>query len=353
MRLIGLSFFEVIPFPDCHLPVIPKLDLLCRDERVCTLDIVITEKIGHTYPARKRSKEYNALKGVDLSVKKGDIFGFLGPNGSGKTTLFKILSTLITPTSGRAEAFGFDISKQKLDVRKKIGVVFQFPSLDRKLTVEENLYYQGHLYGLNGSALTERIGELLIKFQLEEKRDKFVETLSGGQKRRVEIAKGLMHRPELLIMDEPSTGLDIRARRSMWNILEKLKNEDGVTVLLTTHLMNEAEQCDHIVIMDNGKVEVNGKPEELKKSIGADIITVSTDDPESFIRSYSNKYEDKPLVVNGKVRIEKANGHRFVPQIVDSFPDEVTGVTFGRPTLEDVFIQKTGRGFLHGEKEQE
>jgi len=317
------------------------------------LDIVIAENLRHTYPARRRSREYEALKGVDLSVRKGDIFGFLGPNGSGKTTLFKILSTLIEPTSGRCEIAGLDIAARKPDVRKKIGVVFQSPSLDKKLTVEENLHYHGHLYGLSGAQLKARISELLEKFQLEEKGDKFVETLSGGQKRRVEIAKGIMHNPELLIMDEPSTGLDVRARRSMWNILETLKTVDGVTVLLTTHLMYEAELCDHIVIMDSGKVEVNGKPEELKKSIGADIITVSADKPEEFMKSYGMKFNDKPLLVNGKVRIEKENGHRFVSEIVESFPDEVTGVTFGRPTLEDVFIQKTGHGFLHSEKETE
>jgi ABC-2 type transport system ATP-binding protein len=230
--------------------------------------------------------------------------------------------------------------------------VFQSPSLDRRLTVRENLKHQGHLYGLTGSELQSRIGEMLEKFNLVEKGDVITENLSGGQKRRVEIAKGLMHHPELLIMDEPSTGLDLGARRSLWEVINRLK-EEGVTVLLTTHLMMEAELCDRLAIIDRGRAVSTGSPDEMKKMIGGDIITVQTPDPERFIKSFSEKFGETALLVNGKVRIEKERGHEFVSRIVESFPEMVTGVAFGKPTLEDVFISETGRAFVPETEEVE
>jgi len=313
---------------------------------------VKTENLRHTYPAGRKTGPVEVLKGIDLEVETGCVFGFLGPNGSGKTTLFKILSTLLPLSNGDVSILGTDLKSEQYKVRKKIGVVFQSPSLDRKLTVRENLKHHGHLYGIRGGELQSRIEEMLVKFNLVEKGNVLAENLSGGQKRRVEIAKGLMHRPELLIMDEPSTGLDLGARRSLWNVITSLKDE-GVTILLTTHLMMEAELCDRLAIIDQGRVVSTGSPDEMKKTIGGDIITIQTPDPDKFIEIYHEKFGDTPLLVNGRVRIEKERGHEFVPQIVESFPGMVTGVSYGKPTLEDVFISATGRAFVSETEEAE
>jgi ABC-2 type transport system ATP-binding protein len=313
---------------------------------------VKTKNLRHTYSGGRKTDPVEALKGIDIEIEMGCVFGFLGPNGSGKTTLFKILSTLLPLDKGEVSIFGIDLKREQYKVREKIGVVFQSPSLDRRLTVRENLKHQGHLYGLTGSELQLRIDEALEKFNLVEKGDVITENLSGGQKRRVEIAKGLMHHPELLIMDEPSTGLDLGARRLLWEVINTLK-KDGVTVLLTTHLMLEAELCDRLAIIDLGKTVSVGTPDEMKKRIGGDIITIQTPDPERFLESYREKFGETPLLVNGKVRIEKERGHEFIPRIVESFPGMVTGVGFGKPTLEDVFISTTGRAFVPETEEVE
>ncbi|MFQ5431738.1 MAG: ABC transporter ATP-binding protein, partial [Nitrospinota bacterium] len=284
------------------------------------MNVVETENIRHSYPARRNGTARQALNGIDLSVDQGEIFGFLGPNGSGKTTLFKILSTLISPSSGSGKIFGFDITSQVNDVRRHIGVVFQRPSLDKMLTVGENLLHQGHLYGLRGSDLRAVTSTLLDKFGLTDRRDEPVQHLSGGLMRRVELAKGLMHNPQLLILDEPSTGLDPGARRALWKTLGLLRENDSVTILLTSHLSEEIDQCDRLAVMDRGNIVVTGSPGELKREIGGDIVTIVSPSPDELIEKIRNKFSGEPMMVNGEIRLEIEHGHEFIPKLVESFP---------------------------------
>ena len=231
--------------------------------------------LGHDYGSRR------ALDGVTFSVASGQIFGLLGPNGGGKTTLFRILSTLMAPTDGSARVLGLDTVKQSPEVRRKIGVVFQSPSLDGKLTASENLKHQGHLYGLVGAELEERRVKMLRRVGVEDRRNERVDRLSGGLRRRVELAKGMLHQPEVLLLDEPSTGLDPGARRDLWLYLKEIREQDGVTSLVTTHLMEEAERCDRVAILDHGKLVALGTPDELRAEIGGDVVTLGTADPEA------------------------------------------------------------------------
>ena len=309
------------------------------------MNAVETENIRHTYPARRKSRARQALDGIDLSVRKGEIFGFLGPNGSGKTTLFKILSTLIPPSGGTGKILGFDLINELNQIRKQIGVVFQRPSLDKMLTVGENLLHQGHLYGLRGLALRSAARRELEKFGLADRNDESVQTLSGGLMRQVELAKGLMHSPQLLILDEPSTGLDPGARRALWETLSMLRDNDSVTILLTSHLSEEADRCDRLAIMDDGNIVATGSPDELKKEIGGDIITITSPTPNELIGRISAKYSGEPKMVNGKIRMEIEHGHEFIPKLVESFPGLVSEIKLAKPTLEDVFIVRTGREF--------
>ncbi|MCH7702051.1 MAG: ABC transporter ATP-binding protein, partial [Planctomycetes bacterium] len=220
------------------------------------------EALSHRYGDRL------ALDAVSLQVAPASVFSLLGPNGSGKSTLFRILATLMAPSSGTARVAGLDVRAQRDQVRRRIGVAFQHPSLDAKLTVFENLRHQGHLYGLSGRALRERIRELLDRFALTDRAGDRTETLSGGLKRRVELAKALLHAPQILILDEPSTGLDPAARASLMDHLHQLRDQDGVTTLLTTHLMDEADRCDRIGVLDEGRLVALDGPAELKRTIG-------------------------------------------------------------------------------------
>jgi ABC-2 type transport system ATP-binding protein len=220
-----------------------------------------------------------ALDDVSFRIGRGEIFGLLGPNGGGKTTLFRILSTLLLPDSGTARVFGADVASQPGEVRRRIGVVFQNQSLDRRLTGRENLMHQGHLYGLSGTSLAQRINEILEKVGLAERADERVDLLSGGLRRRVELAKGLLHRPDLLLLDEPSTGVDLRARLDFWEYLRTLRRDEGVTVLLTTHLLDEAEECDRLAIIDRGSLVAEGTPAVLKEQIGGDVVALVTREP--------------------------------------------------------------------------
>ncbi len=308
------------------------------------MDAVRISGLRHSYP----KTDTEVLKGISLSVPERLIFGFLGPNGSGKTTLFKILSTLFVSTSGSVEVFGINTSRNPYEARKLIGTVFQFPSIDLKLTVDENLRHHGHLYGMRGEELNSRIDEQVERFGLLEKRAEFTGKLSGGQRRRVELAKGMIHSPKLLIMDEPSTGLDPSARLSLWETLCELKESSGVTILLTTHLITEAEKCDRLAILNKGEIIASGSPKKLKGEIGGDILTVSSHSPLEFISRYKEKYGGNPVQLNGKVRVEHENGYRLVPELVDAFPDLVDSITYGKPTLEDIFALRTGRSFWSG-----
>ena len=294
----------------------------------------------------RRYGERAALDGLALTVNAGEIFAVLGPNGSGKTTFFRLLSTLLAPTSGAATIFGHDLVVERETVRKLIGVVFQSPSLDKVLTSEENLRHHGHLYGLRGKALAEKIDQMLEAVNLLDRRRERVGSFSGGMRRRVELAKGMLTDPRLLILDEPSTGLDPAARIDMWAYLTRIRNEQGVTVLLTTHLMDEADRCDRLAVFDHGKLLACDSPSALKDRIGGDVITLATKQPEAVragLKVRLNIGDDQIREVDGTVRLERARGHEFVPQLIEALPGLIDSVSVGRPTLEDVFIDLTGR----------
>jgi ABC-2 type transport system ATP-binding protein len=311
---------------------------------------VSLQQISHTYPGRRGAAPREVLRGLALDIREGEIFGLLGPNGSGKTTLFKILSTLLAPTQGTASIFGADVRTQQKQARLSLGVVFQHPSLDGQLTVEENLKHQGRLYGVTGSDLSARVSAALKRVNLTDRKDDLVKTLSGGLQRRGEIAKALLHKPKLLLMDEPSTGLDPGARRDMWIALNELRGE-GVTVLLTTHLMEEGERCDRLAILNLGQLVALGTPAELKSTIGGDVIIISTDEPDALAADVRKRFGADTKVVAGQVRVEKSAGHQFIPSLVEAFPGAIRAVTLGKPTLEDVFVQKTGHGFWQEDAE--
>ena len=284
-----------------------------------------------------------ALAGVTFTVSRGEIFGFLGPNGGGKTTLFKVLSTLRPPAVGRVRVFGHDLARADEAVRMRLRVVFQDPSLDLKLTVMENLLHHGHLYGLWGQALQSRAREVLEGLGVGDRARDLVETLSGGLRRRTELAKVLVHRPELLIMDEPSTGLDPGARQEFSAYLRRLRQQDGVTILLTTHLIEEAEQCDRVGFLHEGRVVAIGEPDALKGTVGGDVIVIDAHNPKELQGKMRDRFGCDAVLVDGSLRVERPCGHEFVREVVEAFPGAVKSAAFGRPTLEDVFIRLAGR----------
>lgn len=298
--------------------------------------IIEITNLSHTYKSRP------ALSGVNFSVSRGEIFGLLGPNGSGKTTLFRILSTVFPPAGGKVLVNGLEISSK---IRRMIGVVFQSPSLDGKLTVRENLIHQGRLYGLSGKKLRERTEEMMTRLGVSDRAGEIAGKLSGGLKRRVEIAKSLLHQPELLILDEPSTGLDPGARVELWKYLRGLRENEGVTILVTTHLMEEAEHCGRLAILDCGKLVALGAPEDLKREIRGDVVEVRAREPEALAEKIQKKFQLKIISENGSLQIEHERGSRLVTELVEAFPGEIESVTFRRPSLEDVFLHHTGRKF--------
>jgi ABC-2 type transport system ATP-binding protein len=294
---------------------------------------------------RHRYGEREALRGVTFEVAGGEIFAMLGPNGGGKTTLFKILSTLMRPSSGAVRVLGHDLAREAAAVRPRLGVVFQNPGLDAKLTVAENLVHHGHLYGLGGSSLRERVKQVLVELDLTERADDRVETLSGGLARRTELARGLLHAPELLLLDEPSTGLDPGARRDFFHHLRRLRDRVGRTVVLTTHFMEEAERADRVAVMHEGALVALGTPDELKHRVGGDVVVIEAEAPGDLREKVRARFGLEAQIVDGTLRVERARGHELVRDVVEAFPGEVRSVTFGRPTLEDVFVHATGRRF--------
>jgi len=304
-------------------------------------------ELRHSYGERV------ALKGVSFAVRPAEIFGLLGPNGSGKTTLFRILSTLMIPTSGNAGIMGFDPATQPNLVRQQIGVVFQAASTDVKLTAAENLWHQGHLYGLSGARLKQRIAEMLGRVGLADRAKERVETLSGGQQRRVELAKGLMHRPAVLLLDEPTTGLDPGARRDVWQYLAILRDQERVTVIVTTHLMEEAERCDRLAILSEGELVAMGTPGELRSEIGGDVIVLEAEDAQQLAQRIQSRFGLSCHVIDNKVRLEREQGHRFVTDVMEVFPGQIQSITVSRPTLEDVFISRTRHRFWTEERRKE
>ena len=289
-----------------------------------------------------RFGQRTALSDVNLGVSRGTLFTLLGPNGSGKTTLFRIMATLIAPTAGTILIDGEDVVAEPQVARRRLGVVFQKPSLDGKLTVMENLTYHGQLYGLSGSSLTTRSRELLARFDVNDRAADRVDKLSGGLQRRVELAKSLLHEPTVLILDEPSTGLDPGARASLMEILKSLCQE-GVTCLMTTHLMEDAERCDMVAILDQGKLVALDPPAKLKSVVGGDVLTMRSSRPAALAERVRSKFQCGADVVDDMVRIERPDGHTFIPDLIEAFPGEIDSVTIGKPTLEDVFVHLTGR----------
>jgi ABC-2 type transport system ATP-binding protein len=302
-------------------------------------DAIRVDRLRHTYGARV------ALDDVSFAVGRGEIFGLLGPNGGGKTTLFKILSTLMPPSAGAAAVFGDTLAQAPEAVRRHLGVVFQHPSLDDKLTVAENLICHGHLYGLYGTRLRERAQAVLQRLGLTDRARDRVAALSGGLQRRAELAKALLHEPPLLLLDEPSTGLDPGARRDFVQYLHELRERDGVTVVLTTHYMEEAERCDRVAILHRGELVSVGSPAELKHGVGGDVVVIHALEPEALRHKLRERFACDAGIVDGTLRVERSRGHDFVRDVVDAFPAEITSVTYGKPTLEDVFIHLTGHRF--------
>ena len=302
--------------------------------------VISLEHVVHRYENR------SALNGVSFDVRPAELFGLLGPNGSGKTTLFRILSTLMVPTAGRAVVMGCDASEDAARLRRQIGVVFQAQSVDPKLTAYENLWHQGHLYGLRGTGLNARISEMLTRVGLADRAGERVETFSGGMQRRIELAKGLLHRPGVLLLDEPTTGLDPGARRDLWQYLQTLRDEEHVSVLVTTHLMEEAERCDRLAIMNEGNLVALGTPAELKSEIGGDVVLLeAAHDAARLADNIRARFHLHTTVIDNQVRIEREGGHRFVTDVVEAFPGEIQAISVSKPALEDVFIRRTGHKF--------
>ncbi len=307
--------------------------------------VISVQDLVHRYGDRA------ALNGVSFDVRHAELFGLLGPNGSGKTTLFRIVGTRMVPAGGRAVTMGFDVAKEPAKLRREIGVVFQAQSVDLKLTAAENLWHQGHLYGLRGQTLKTRIPEMLSRVGLADRAHEKAETLSGGMQRRLELAKGLLHHPAVLLLDEPTTGLDPGARRDLWQYLQILRDEAKVTVIVTTHLMEEAERCDRLAILHEGKLVALGTPLELKGEIGGDVIVLDAKDPESLAERIRARFDLNVQVLAGQVRLERENGHRFITDVVESFPGEIEAISVSKPSLEDVFIRRTGHKFWTEDEE--
>ncbi|MFO0948750.1 MAG: ATP-binding cassette domain-containing protein [Planctomycetota bacterium] len=306
-------------------------------ERMVTPAIHIS-RLSHSFGNRA------ALVDLDLTVSRGEVFGLLGPNGGGKTTLFRILTTYYPIQAGQVRVLGFDPAVDPLAVRERIGVVFQYPSLDKKLSVEENLKHHARLYGMSASEGKRRTAEMLGQLGIADRRRERVETLSGGLARRVELAKGLLHEPELLILDEPSTGLDPGARRDLWQYLGSLQDQ-GVTVLVTTHLMEEAERCHRIGILDRGRLIAEGTPERLRSEIGGEVITLEVHEPERLAERLRVELKLDATVLEGRVRIEHRGGHAVLARVAEFAGPAVESMAMAKPTLEDVFIRRTGHRF--------
>ena len=301
------------------------------------MPIIEIEHLSHRYGDRA------ALSDLSLRIGAGDIFGFLGPNGSGKTTLFRILATLIPVARGQVKLLGLDAADHRDEIRRQIGVVFQSPSLDRQLTARENLMYQGHLYGLGGADLRSRVESGLDAVGLSDRADDRVEKFSGGMRRRVDVAKGLLHRPRILLLDEPSTGLDPGARIDLWTQFRQINREHGVTLLITTHLMEEAESCAQLAILAGGTLIAADTPAALKDRIGGDIIRIATREPAQTQTQLKMKLGIESQAIDGYLRLERPRGHELIPRIIEAAPGLIDSVSVGKPTLEDVFVQLTGR----------
>ncbi len=291
----------------------------------------------------KRYGEVEAVRGIDLTVRAGETFGFLGPNGAGKTTTIKILCTLANATSGSARVAGFDTATQRDAVRRNIGLVFQDTTLDGYLTAEQNLRFHAELYGVPKAAVLPRMRQVLDMVGLWDRKDSLVSTFSGGMQRRLEIARGLLHAPHVLFLDEPTVGLDPQTRSSIWAYINELKGREDITIFLTTHYMDEAEHCDRIAIIDHGQIVAIDTPEALKASIGKDRVQIQTADDQAAIAALAGTFGLDAAVHEGAVTFSVASGEQFVPRLFTELGIPIRSVSVSRPSLDDVFMSYTGK----------
>ncbi|HEX6255554.1 MAG TPA: ATP-binding cassette domain-containing protein [Euzebyales bacterium] len=296
----------------------------------------------------RRFGDFVAVDGIDFAVGRGEVFGFLGPNGAGKTTTISMLTTLLRPTAGSARVSGHDVEHDDAAVRRSIGIVFQEPSLDERLSARENLEFHAVLYGMRREDRPGRIEEALRLVDLADRADGIVEKFSGGMRRRLEIARGLLHVPAVLFLDEPTLGLDPQSRRSVWQHIRALREQTGVTVFMTTHYMEEAEFCDRIAIIDHGEIVALDTPEGLKDMVGGDVVTITAPDPEHLL-AHLRDQSLEPARRNGEVRVEVDDGARFIPRLIRGFSGDIDGASLRRPTLDDVFLKLTGRTIRESE----
>ena len=290
----------------------------------------------------KTYDEVTAVAGIDLQVATGGVFGFLGPNGAGKSTTIKMLCTLVEPTAGSATVAGFDVVRQRDDVRRNIGLVFQDPTLDNYLSAQQNLRFHAELYGVPKSALMPRMEQVMSMVGLWERRTALVRTFSGGMKRRLEIARGLLHSPRVLFLDEPTVGLDPQTRASIWSYINELKQQEDITIFMTTHYMDEAEYCDRIAIMDNGRIIVEDTPQALKASVGEDRVQISTPDDDAAITALRDRFAIDATMVENHVSFAVPGGEQFVPRLFAELGVPIRSVSVAKPSLDDVFMSYTG-----------
>ena len=303
----------------------------------------MTENIIQVNSLRRVFGKLTAVDGVSFDVRRGEVFGFLGPNGAGKTTTINMLCTLLKPTAGSATVNGFDVDQQRSEVRRSIGLVFQQSTLDEYLTAEQNLRFHAYAYGLPADVREPRMRELLTMVELWDRRSGSVRTFSGGMKRRLEIARGLLHHPKVLFLDEPTIGLDPQTRRHIWDYLLRLREAEDLTIFLTTQYLDEAEFANRIAIIDRGSIVALDTPDALKRSIGGDLITFSTPDAEAGIAAVQERYGIEAQALDGTIRFHVSEGDSFLPEFVRSFPHPIQTISLSRPSLDDVFLTLTGR----------
>jgi len=292
---------------------------------------------------RKNYKEVEAVRGVSFQVRAGETFGFLGPNGAGKSTTIAVLCTISRPTGGSAQVAGFDVVREQAQVRRHIGLVFQDTTLDDYLTATENLSFHAELYGVPREQVRQRLHQVMDMVGLWDRRDSLVRTFSGGMKRRLEIARGLLHSPRVLFLDEPTVGLDPQTRSHIWGYITELKRREKVTIFLTTHYMDEAEYCDRIAIIDNGVLVASDTPEALKGSVGQDRVELHTKDDPATITALKEHFGIEAKMSEGAVAFFVAAGEEFVPRLFAELEVGISSVRVARPTLDDVFMNYTGR----------
>jgi ABC-2 type transport system ATP-binding protein len=295
--------------------------------------------------------EVKAVRGVDFEVTPGEVFGFLGPNGAGKTTTINMLCTLAKPTSGSATVAGHDVVRERDEVRRNIGLVFQDPTLDGYLTATQNLKLHAELYGVQSDLVKARMEQVLQMVGLWERRNTKVMTFSGGMRRRLEIARGLMHSPRVLFLDEPTIGLDPQTRRSIWSYIRQLKEHEEITIFMTTHYMDEAEWCERIAIMDHGQIVALDSPETLKAEVGTDRVMIHTDDDEATITALRERFGIEARIVEGAVTFGVPGGEQFVPRLFQELGIAIRSVSVSRPTLDDVFMSYTGTSIRDAEED--